>query len=846
MGSSTMGSGAKTPHQNYELSPSVDPIGLSPETGPLELPEEAIAELNMAKALIGSMVEDTNYDADDYEALVKDVNEAKSHLAHASELGATQLTEDEWAKLKEFSKNYAESLTPEQLQQLATAQGFDHAGLVGIGMDSGVGHPLAFWVNPYYDAEEQKAKVQQKALDQYAQLQQAGQVTGKDGTVITAADYAAASGATPPVKFIHTPEEIQDLLARREELKQTIKAYSGYPHYNDPDKLALVRAAKLELLENSIILENTQCTDKGYAIVLPDESYSHQLRLSITDLEALHEEFKDKYGLELMDLGLLFNKGGGYSQYSDEFKGYLAEEMQGNKEGPFHKGIVEKKAKFEEFKENAQPALNATYVGNWNLISMDIGSLATAEGKQAAYDFFAKTAVAQGQVVEIGMNDLLRKHGLGLEDEVGNYSNNHKMAVLNSGYSKDIPKGLRAWAKDQKIADLRELAQQLNPEMSAGDIKALKRAQLQNLIIGHIHGDTKHKYENPPVIYKSYSYNSDSNNLPGAAPANKGKVVAGIMMPAKPVNFSQKYTDNMQALLAMGAAHAGVQDRPSQAEVSQMEFQPTSAAVSGGAHSKSFYKDSKGRTWMFKPDNTNNGARADAEAAASEVMHKIGLPSVPVRTAKLEGKKGAIQPIIPKTTNLSPSPASWSQADLDGIVRMHVGSWLVGDHDGNNTNVLKTEGGGIVPIDQGQAFKFIGRDRLAVDYHPNSSFGSVPVYHTAYMAAMSGSLATDVHVRPSAAVPVIDKIESMPDEAFRDILRSTAEEGAKHKVEWYGPMEKKAKKIYGTSSPTTQQVADTFLDTAVERKKNIRKDFSEFFAGLGFSEAETSSMAEVG
>ena len=846
-----MGSGTKIKHENYTVAPAVDPIGLSPETGPLELPEEAIKELTEAQALIGAMTEDYEYSFADYDKFVADVSEIKAHLSHASELGATQLTEEEWLKLKELSKNYVEGLEIGDLQQLAADQGFEHAGLVGIGLDSGVGHPLAFYVNPYYDAEEQKGKIQQKALSQYTALQTLGQLTGKDGTVLTAAEYAAATDAAPPVKFVHSPEEIEALLARHEELKAIIKNNSGWPNSKDPEKVKLVREAKLELLENTVELENTSCTDSTFAFTIPSEDYGYQYKLSTTNIESLQEVFKDRYDLDLVGAGLLLGTNAGYSAtVGDEFKGYLAEEMQGNKEGPFHQTLAAKQAKFEEFKENAQPALNATYVGYGYLDAIDVGDLSMDVGKQSAYDFFAKTALARSQIQEIGMNELLKDHGLSLSTGNSDHINEHKAAVIGLAYQdKGVPKALRAWAKEQKIGELRDLAQQLNPEMPSADIKALKRAQLQNLIIGHISPQTKEKYENTPVSNKSYSYISGSSatgSMPGAAPVNKGKVVAGIMMPAKPVNFSQKYTDNMQALLAMGAAHAGVQDRPTQAEVSQMEFQPTSAAVSGGAHSKSFYKDSKGRTWMFKPDNTNNGARADAEAAASEVMHKIGLPSVPVRTAKLEGKKGAIQPIIPKTTNLSPSPASWSQADLDGIGRMHVGSWLVGDHDGNNTNVLKTEGGGIVPIDQGQAFKFIGRDRLAVDYHPNSSFGSVPVYHTAYMAAMGGSLAADVHVRPSAAAPVIDKIESMPDEAFRDILRSTAEEGAKHKVEWYGPMEKKAKKTYGTSSPTTQQVADTFLDTAVERKKNIRKDFSEFFAGLGFSEAEMSSMAEVG
>ena len=45
------------------------------------------------------------------------------------------------------------------------------------------------------------------------------------------------------------------------------------------------------------------------------------------------------------------------------------------------------------------------------------------------------------------------------------------------------------------------------------------------------------------------------------------------------------------------------------------------------------------------------------------------------------------------------------------MVRYHVASWVIGDHDGKLDNMLRTPGGGIVAIDQGQAWKFIGREQ---------------------------------------------------------------------------------------------------------------------------------------
>ena len=837
-----MGSGSKITHQNYALSPAVSSLFATVEN-PIEIPEAALNLISESKVLISEMSA-KSYSEDEYDSFAADIEAIKEKLNEASSYGGAQISSDEWSDVKKLSKEYLEGLSPAELQKLAGEKGFSNAGLVGIGMDTGTGHPLAFWLNPYYDAEEQKEKIQSKATSQYERLQSSGEVVGKDGTVITKIGYLTA---TPPdggvAKVVHTPEEITKMLADIDALRGKIKELNSWEYNQDKEKQKELSLSRLEFLERQIEIQNTVCSDPSFEWenVSPGQYGEHLFRLREEDLKSLSVEIKEKYGLDLLDSALIYGKNAYYSAYADnKFAAFVAEHSQGLESGPAHLLLKEKKKLYSEIKENLGPLQSIQIEGSQWTPKVILG-LSTDKEILEAKNFFEKTGLAKAQIKELEGNSTVIST-LQLSDDSG-----MKNKMLQDGYyaQKQVPKMLRTWAKEQKIGNLRTLAHNLNPEMEFSEIKALKRAQLQNLIIGSVNEDVKQKYINPPVIYKNYN-SSGSNtysSLPGSGAGPKGQVVAGIMMPAKPVNFNQKCTNNVESLLAMAAAHAQVQDRPTQKEVENMPLQPTSAITSGGAHSKSFYKDDKGRTWMFKPDNTAGGARADAEAAASEIMYKIGLPSVPVRTANLEGKKGAIQPMIPNTTDLSGNPSSWSQSDVDNLVRMHVGSWLVGDHDGNNKNILKTEGGGIVPIDQGQAFKFVGRDRLSIDYHPNSSFGSIPAYDIAYQAALGNGLSKDVRVRPSAAVPVIDKIEAMKDDEFRELIRPTAESGAASQVEWRGPMEKKAKKMFGTDSPTTSQIAEAFLDTVVERKQNIRKDFSLFYAGLGFVDSET--MAEV-
>ncbi len=323
---------------------------------------------------------------------------------------------------------------------------------------------------------------------------------------------------------------------------------------------------------------------------------------------------------------------------------------------------------------------------------------------------------------------------------------------------------------------------------------------------------------------------SPAESTPPSQPVISDSTLAAIAASGKPQGFATKHNNLMAALQH---ARATASDLPERLDaVASWEFGPGSAANLGGVHTKSLHTAPDGSSWMFKPDKSYGGVRGHVEAAASAAFHAGGVPSVPVYATEINGQKGSIQPLLKGATNLSPHPGKWSQADVDAMVRTHVASWLVGDHDGHNANVLRTASGGLVPIDQGAAFKFYGADKLSLDYNPHSGHGTgQPVYQIAYKAHQKGDLAAGVKVNPAAAHPVIKAYEQIPDATWRAMLASTAHEGAKNNFHWVPAMRKRAAAQHGIPAKqvTHGQIAEAFLDHACERKKNLRADFADFF-----------------
>ncbi len=252
------------------------------------------------------------------------------------------------------------------------------------------------------------------------------------------------------------------------------------------------------------------------------------------------------------------------------------------------------------------------------------------------------------------------------------------------------------------------------------------------------------------------------------------------------------------------------------------------ATALGGVHEKHFYRDPTGKRWLFKLDK-HPGAPAAAAEEAAEVVRRAGLPTVEVRVRDLGDRVGSLQPMLEGAKPLPPDPLQWTPQQRQGMMMHHVVDWLLGDHDGNPQNFLVYEGAP-VRVDRGQAFKFFGRDRLALDYEPNKVHGAPP--HAAlllYRAARAGK----VHVDPRTVLPVIKAVETIPDDEYREFLRPVAEAGAKGRAAgWYEAMAQRAAAKKGGAPVTDVDVAEAFLEAALERKRNLRRDFEEFFSAV--------------
>jgi hypothetical protein len=252
-----------------------------------------------------------------------------------------------------------------------------------------------------------------------------------------------------------------------------------------------------------------------------------------------------------------------------------------------------------------------------------------------------------------------------------------------------------------------------------------------------------------------------------------------------------------------------------------------SGAALGGMHEKHVYADpATGGRWLFKPDK-HGGTQAAAEEAAAEITRRIGLPAVETRRVTLGGQTGSVQPLVEGAVALPDDPLAWTPGQRTGVMMQHVADWLIGDHDGNGANFLQV-GADKAPvrIDHGQAWKFLGKDELRLGSEPNKVHGAAP--HAAmplYAAVHDGALKVDPHL----LLPVIQAAETIPDDAYRALLRPVAETGAASKETAWRPAVAKAAQHKLGRAPTAADVAETFLDMAVERKHGLRATFEGFF-----------------
>ncbi|OKH79756.1 hypothetical protein EB73_34895 [Mycobacterium sp. SWH-M3] len=793
-----MGSGKKKDHESFTVAPADEPAPGAKST-PAIAPVTA-GDTSMLDQYTSAESLTAISGAGSFADMSHAVGSAQAGLATAAGQSAEQqipqLAAESNKAIHTASQDWLKGKSKAELEEIAAAEGFPHPEMVSD-------HALMAWLDPSYPADsEYKAKIAAKSIERYNDAVAAGKIVPK------------VSEELPEGFWKATPAEVLDAQAAFLAAAENVPK-SGAGWGNKTEKLDELIAA-----ENK--LATAHCPELGDSL----EASKAQAKQLVDDRIASSHTTGDTLVKHAIETGQL----------------------------PAHADLLAKSEALQLVRASTPAEQKATLSA---LIDQRAATVAEMDAAKATllehYDgkLYGKPKPFGSAQDIIDFNTASKQYRSGLQE----FNGWHAVASKPMYMGDDaLAQGLRHGAKSLSMDQMRAAATM----QGLKDNKGASRAQLQNWMIGQWHSGY-----NPDEIAAQFGAKKPQPKpqpaptptpvvpKPKPAPASGGASSSsagsggGSVTPFSPTAGSGKWFNKQQQMVAalkhQAASLADAPARPPAAEVAGWQFGQGPSMHLGGAHTKEVVSAPDGSLWMFKP--TKDSYRAQSESGANGILHRAGIPTVPVYAHTHDGQKGTVQPLMKGATTFPSSPSEWSQSDVDAIVRYHAAAWLVGDHDAKYDNLLRTPNGGVVPIDHGQAFKFWGQDKLAADFHPNASYGSKPpVWNVLYDAAKNGQLAPGVKVRSAAALPVIKSIESIPDAEFKAMLEPSAKTGAHSgsSSHWRPVFEKRAAAKHGGKA-TTQQVADEFVAYGVERKNALRQSFTKLFADLGIDKADTIS-----
>lgn len=736
------------------------------------------------------------------------------------------------AALKEDTQAFLTGLPKDELDDIASANGFEHPMLVSH-------ESLAFWMDPAYSPYlPQKAKIQTAAANRYQQLV-AGTIPDYKG--VTLADvHQKTGGAAPQTTWSATPEEFAELSAELATLA------GGTSHFAPPN----VRAEAIAL-ENQIVSAAVAGMDsQDLAAAKAAATVQTSDLLEKPTWSAANKTLADK-GLLTPDQAFLLSEADAAAAARLSTPAAIRVELADK--------TTERAAALDAFNATVAsvdlPAAQAALAGKSGL---DLSSAADAATFGAAWADYKKVAdaahslnaaVADGGPVPTSVwSAPAFAHPDAADWPFPKYS------------SKQEAAGFREWAKTQPLTALRDAAAAAG--LSDPD-KAATRADVQNYLLTVAHpagaseaeaiqaavdakAEAKKAPKPPPAPKPAAAAPTPAAAPPAAAPPAAAAPAAPASAPSVPKTGSHtaKLALMQQRLAAYGAAAQAVPERVDDSTVAGLGFTdaPAHQQVPGGSHTKVTVVDQNGNRWLHKKGAP---AQAEAEVAASRVFARAGVAAPPVYRNQYAGISGTVQPVVDGYSTLG-GVGDLSQTDVDIIVRTMAVSWAIGDNDANEQNFVRTpptatptgeQVTGIVKIDNGQAGKFFGdpAEKLSTGWQPNANYGT-PLIHQIVNASSSGGLPDGVRVDATAAVPVIKAIHAISDDDWRDMMRPVAEAGAKEpSTPWRARMVERA--AARTAKPASQvtdaEIVDEFLDFAVARKHATRDDVVAYFEENG-------------
>jgi len=251
-----------------------------------------------------------------------------------------------------------------------------------------------------------------------------------------------------------------------------------------------------------------------------------------------------------------------------------------------------------------------------------------------------------------------------------------------------------------------------------------------------------------------------------------------------------------------------------------------SAGELGGAGEKFFFTGPDGKYLVKLARSKDKTMIQPTRIAAQEIFSQLSNvvrpgKSIPIADVPggYKGIPATIQPLLalgkPKDLK-GTTPSSLSLSEKKDVAEEHVLDWLTSQHDTHAANLMRRADGTILSVDKEQGFKFFmpntkwskTGDQLDVDYHPNAASGENPPFYNGFWKAFAdGSMDFD----PTQMKDVVDRVEGIKDSDYIALLSKYVEKAE--------------------LKDDPQQVA-AFIDRALTRKKNIRKDFEVFIGGL--------------
>ena len=257
----------------------------------------------------------------------------------------------------------------------------------------------------------------------------------------------------------------------------------------------------------------------------------------------------------------------------------------------------------------------------------------------------------------------------------------------------------------------------------------------------------------------------------------------------------------------------------------------------GTTHSK--FETTDGEVWMAKSYPKDRLHRALVDEVAANVADQIGLTTVmSAKIGKIDGRAysfvkweettGSIWEVIQKLQLEEDDNGSFAEKlrkdQLISIVKEHVLDWLISNHDAHPGHFLRKNDKDLMCIDKAQAFKYLGEseERLAVDYDPNEKYNGhqnlyyMPIYNSVWQSIVDEKADLSIEEAWDEVEQVLIRVEAISDDEYEKVLQTYA-------VFRFEVI---------ASEEDSRLSKDDFINLAVARKKNIRKDFEDFINAL--------------